>query len=100
MEAVEEAVYKDYQVWKKEWGNSQKDVGDFMEQMYAMKVGKGNIFDKIKALILPSISLETAASSVALENLATCVKKSNSITSRRKRSSTSNVFHFRSKYSL
>ena len=92
MEAVEEAVYKDYQRWSKEEGNSEKDVDDFMEEMYAMKVGKGNIFDKIKAMTLPPISPESAGSSAALENLATCVKKSSSITSRRKRSSRSNKY--------
>ena len=33
MEAVEEAVYKDYQEWKKEEGNSGKEVVDFMAEI-------------------------------------------------------------------
>ena len=49
MEAVEEAVYKDYQRWNRAESNLRTDVGDFMEEMYAMKVGKWNIFDKLMA---------------------------------------------------
>lgn len=82
MEAVKEAVYKDYQRWNTIEGNTQKDVGDFMEEMYAM----GNIFDKIKAMTLPPISLDTA-SSVLLENIATCGNTSSSRADRKKRSS-------------
>ena len=92
MEAVEEAVYKDFEKWKKEESNSQKGIGDFMEEMYAMKIGKGNIFDKIKAMTLPPISRESTGSSVLLENLATCRESnrtSNSIANRRKRDATS-----------
>ena len=91
MEAVEEAVYKDFEKWKKEEGNSLKDVGDFMEEMYAMKIGKGNIFDKIKAMSLPPISRESKGSSVLIENLAKCRKSnrtSSSIANRRKRDAT------------
>ena len=87
MEAVEEAVYKDYQRWSKEEGNSAKDVGDFMMEMYAIKVGKGNIFDKIKAMNLPPISQDSGASSVLLENIATCGSKNSSRADRKKRSS-------------
>ena len=72
MEAVEEAVYKDFEKWNKEKGNSQKKVGDFMEEVYAMKVEKGNIFDKIKAMTLPPISQDSGASSVLLQNIASC----------------------------
>ena len=87
MEAVKEAVYKDYQRWSKEEGNSHKDIGSFMEEMYAMKVGKGNIFDKIKAMTLPPISQDSGASSVLLENIATCGNTSSSRADRKKRSS-------------
>ena len=87
MEAVEEAVYKDYQRWNKEEGNSEKGVDDFMEKMYAMKIGKGNIFDKIKAMNLPPISQDSGASSVLLENIATCGNISSSRADRKKRSS-------------
>ena len=92
MEAVEEAVYKDFEKWSKENGNSQKKVGDFMEEMYAMKIGKGNIFDKIKAMTLPPISRKSTGSSVLLENLAMCResnKTRSSIANRRKRDATS-----------
>ena len=87
MEAVEEAVYKDYKRWSKEEGNSQKDIGYFMEEMYAMKVGKGNIFDKIKAMTLPPISQDSGASSVLLENIGTCGNTSSSRADRKKRNS-------------
>ena len=71
MEAVEEAVYKDFEKWKKEEGNSDKNISVFMEEVYAMKIGKGNIFDKIKAMILPPISDQsTSASTLLVENLA------------------------------
>ena len=87
MEAVEEAVYKDYKRWNREEGNSEKEVGDFMEEMYAMKVGKGNIFDKIKAMNLPPISQDNEASSVLLENIVTCENTTSSRAKRKKRNS-------------
>ena len=93
MEAVEEAVYKDYKRWNKEEGNSGKDIDDFMEEMYAMKVGKGNIFDKIKAMALPLVSSDSAASSAALKNLASCANSNSSMTTRTKRSTRSNNNH-------
>ena len=82
MEAVEEAVYKDFEKWKKEKGNSRKKVGDFMEEMYAMKVGKGNIFDKIKAMSLPPIRQDSAL----LEKLEACREQTNKMSNRKKRS--------------
>ena len=72
MEAVEEAVFKDFKRWGKEKGNSNKEVGDFMEEMYAMKIGKGDIFDKIKAMTLPPIHNMNTSSLALLENLAAC----------------------------
>ena len=87
MEAVEEAVYKDFEKWSKEEGNSNKKISVFMEEVYAMKVGKGNIFDKIKAMNLPPISQDSGASSVLLENIATCGNISSSRADRKKRSS-------------
>ena len=92
MEAVKEVLFEDFQRWSKEEGNLQKDVDDFMEDMYAMKVGQGSIFEKIKTMALPQISPSKAASSAVLENLATCVKSSSPITTRRKRSSRSNKY--------
>ena len=90
MEAVEEAVYKDFERWNKEKGNVNKDVGDFMEEMYAMKIGKGNIFDKIKAMTLPPISGDSQGSSALLENLAKCRADNKSTTAiRSKRDTTS-----------
>ena len=82
MEAVEEAVYKDFEKWSKERGNSQKKVGDFMEEMYAMKIGKGNIFDKIKAMSLPPIRQDSAL----LEKLEACREQANKMSNRKKRS--------------
>ena len=92
MEAVKEVLFGDFQRWSKEESNSQKDVYDFIEDMYAMKVGQGSIFEKIKTMVLPQISPNSAASSAVLENLATCVKSSSSLTTRRKRSSRSNIY--------
>ena len=92
MEAVKEVLFEDFQRWSKEEGNSQKDVDDFMEDMYAMKVGQGSIFEKIKTMVLTQISPNSAASSAVLENLATCVKSTSPITTRRKRSSRSNTY--------
>ena len=86
MEAVEEAVYKDFEKWKKEEGNSQKKVDDFMEEMYAMKVEKGNIFDKIKAMSLPPISQDDAGTSALLEKLEACREQANKMSNRKKRS--------------
>ena len=89
MGAVEEAVFKDFKRWGKEKGNSNKEVGDFMEEMYAMKIGKGNIFDKIKAMASPLINSDSAA----LENLASCINSNSSMTTRTKRSTRSNNNH-------
>ena len=82
MEAVEEAVYKDYQRWNKEEGNLEKEVEDFMEEVYAMKVGKENIFDKIKAMSLPPIRQDSAL----LEKLEACREQANKMSNRKKRS--------------
>ena len=77
MEAVEEALYKDFEEWKRENGRDManihgQDIDLFMEAEYAMKVGAGNIFDTIRALVLPPTSLESPSSSAALENQAKC----------------------------
>ena len=77
MEAVEEALYQDFESWREttrgDKGNSyEEDINLFMEAEYAMKVGKGNIFDTIRALVLPPTSLESPSSSAALENQAKC----------------------------
>ena len=55
MEVVKEVLFKDFQRWSKEEGNSQKDVDDFMKEMYAMKVGQGSIVEKIKTMALPQL---------------------------------------------
>ena len=86
MEAVEEAVYKDFEKWKKEKSNSRKEVGDFMEEMYAMKIGKGNIFDKIKAMSLPPISQDSTGTSALLGKLEACREQANKMSNRKKRS--------------
>ena len=89
MEAVEEAVYKDFEKWSKEEGNSDKSISVFMEEVYAMKVGKGNIFEKIKAMTLPPISSKSKSSSALLENIATCRANNKSTTSTRSKRDTS-----------
>ena len=90
MEAVEEAVYKDYQGWNREQGNSHKGIDEFMEETYAMKIGTGNIFEQIKAMALPPISQDSAASSVLLANIATCGNTSSLKAERKKRNSRGN----------
>ena len=87
MEAVEEAVYKDYERWSKEEGNSGKEVDDFMEEMYGMQIGEGNIFDRIKEMTLPPNSQESTSSSALLQNLATCREQVSTVSQRRKRDS-------------
>ena len=57
-----------------------------MEEMYAMKVGKGNIFDKIKAMSLPPISQDSAGSYALLEKLEACREQANKMSNRKKRS--------------
>ena len=93
MEAVEEALYQDFEEWKRENGRDManvhgQDINLFMEAQYAMKVGKGNIFDTIRALVLPPTSLESPSSSAALENQATCREDKSSKSSRQKRDTT------------
>ena len=90
MEAVEEALYQDFEEWKRENGRDManvhgQDIDLFMEAEYAMKVGKGNIFDTIRALVLPPTSFESPSSSTALEIQATCEEDKSSKSSRLKR---------------
>ena len=87
MEAVEEAVYKDFERWNKEEGNLDKDVDDFMVEMYGMQIGEGNIFDRIKEMTLPPNSQESTGSSALLQNLATCREQGSRESKRRKRDS-------------
>ena len=76
MEAVKEAVFQDFENWQLETGNpganSPEDVDVFMEAKYGMKVGQGNIFDKVKEMASPPINKDDTSSSTLLENLATC----------------------------
>ena len=83
MEAVEEAVFKDFKRWGKENGNSNKEVGDFMEEMYAMKVEKRN---QIKAMSFPPISQDSAGSTTLLEKLEACREQTHKMSNRKKRS--------------
>ena len=93
MEAVEEALYQDFEEWKRENGRDManvhgQDIDLFMEAEYAMKVGKGNIFDTIRALVLPPTSLESPSSSAALLNQATCTREEKSSKSNRPKRAT------------
>ena len=90
MEAVEEALFQDFERWKREKPyesdeTHKEDIDTFMETEYAMKVGKGNIFDTIKALVLPPTNRDSPSSSLALENLATCREYRSPKTNRTKR---------------
>ena len=94
MEAVEEALYQDFESWRETTrgnkGNSyEEDINLFMEAEYAMKVGKGNIFDTIRALVLPPTSFESPSSSAALENQAKCREDKELKSNRPKRATTS-----------
>ena len=83
MEAVKEAIAKDFKEWKEEEGRSKEDIDEFMEEKYAMAVGKENIFEKIKAMTLPPMDKESRDIIALAENLLTC--KANSMSGRRKR---------------
>ena len=88
MEAVEEAIFEDFKKWQAEKGDrgrSIEDINSFMESEYGMKIGEGNIFDKVKEMALPPLSHE---SSKLIENLATCTKP-NSVYNRTKRDTSS-----------
>ena len=84
MEAVKEAIAKDFKEWKEEEeGRSKEDIDEFMEEKYAMAVGKENIFEKIKAMTLPPMDKESTDIMTLADNLGAC--KANSMSGRRKR---------------
>ena len=84
MEAVKEAIAKDFKEWKEEEeGRSKEDIDEFMEEKYAMAVGKENIFEKIKAMTLPPMDKESTDIMTLAEILGTC--KADSMSGRRKR---------------
>ena len=79
MEAVQEALLDDFNIWLKEegkTGGSNKDRFDeYMADKYASKVG--DIMDTIKGLNLPppsnrKDSSTTSSNSVVLNNLISC----------------------------
>ena len=78
-----EAIAKDFKEWKEEEGKFKEDIDLFMETKYAMKVGKENIFEKIKAMTLPPMDKESTDIMTLAENLLAC--KENSMSGRRKR---------------
>ena len=97
MKAVEEAIFEDFKKWqveKGDGGRSIEDINSFMEAEYGMKIGEGNIFDKVKEMALPPLSPESAK---LIENLATCTKP-NSVYNRTKRDASSryagNTYYF------
>ena len=84
MEAVKEAIAKDFKEWKEEEeGRSKEDIDEFMAEKYAMTVGKENIFEKIKAMTLPPMDKESTDIIALADNLGAC--KANSMSGRRKR---------------
>ena len=90
MEAVKEAIFKDFNQWRGEEGkgSSKEEVDEYMDLKYAMKVGEGNIFDFIADMMLPSVSSKSKNSVALAENLVSC-KESKS--TRRKRRSTASA---------
>ena len=75
MEAVKEAIFKDFNQWRGEEGkgsSKEEEVDEYMEEKYAMKVGEGNIFDFIADMMLPSASSKSRSSVALAENLVSC----------------------------
>ena len=87
MEAVKEAIFKDFNQWRREEGkgSSKEEVDEYMEAKFAMKVGEGNIFDLIVDMMLPSISSKSKNTVALTENLVSCKE---SMSARRKRETT------------
>ena len=87
MEAVKEAIFKDFNQWRREEGkgSSKEEVDEYMEAKYAMKVGEGNIFDFIVDMMLPSVSSKSKNSVALVENLVSCEKSKGDKSTRRKR---------------
>ena len=87
MEAVKEAIFKDFNQWRREEGkgSSKEEVDEYMEAKYAMKVGEGNIFDFIVDMMLPSVSSRSKNSVALVENLVSCEKSKGDKSKRRKR---------------
>ena len=88
MKAVEEAIFEDFTKWKQDnhmISRSKKDDEDllhqYMAETYRLK-GKRNIFDLVKAHLLPDSSVSSVTGAI-LENLKACEEKDKR---RRKRS--------------
>ena len=89
MEAVNEALLDEFNIWinqEAKTGRSLEDLMDeFMEEKYATKVAEGNIFDQIKEMNSPpsTENQDCEGCSTTLQNLAACKEASNG---RKKRS--------------
>ena len=96
MEAVRKALFNDFANWK--IGNVDRlspleDEGmlnKYMEEKYAMPVGKGNVFDTIKEMSSPLSSEDGKQGNMAdlVTRMNTCAKRNTpSLAGRRKRNS-------------
>ena len=94
MEAVRKALFNDFANWK--IGNVDRlspleDKGmlnKYMEEKYAMQVGKGNVFDTIKAMNSPPSSEDGKDGNMVdlVARMNTCAKRNTpGLAGRRKR---------------
>ena len=96
MEAVRKALFNDFANWK--IGNvdrlspleDEDMLNVYMEEKYAMPVGKGNVFDTIKEMNSPPSSEDGKQGNMAdlVTRMNTCAKRNTpSLAGRRKRNS-------------
>ena len=85
MEAVKEALFYDFNIWRGDKETSLKSINEFMEEKYAMRVEEGNILDIIRDMNLPSISSQSKNSIAIVDNLVSCEKGKENESMRRKR---------------
>ena len=94
MEAVRKALFNDFANWK--IGNvdrlsplqDEDMLNVYMEEKYAMSVGKGNVFDTIKEMNSPPSSEDGKHGNVVdlVTRMNTCAKRNTpSLSGRRKR---------------
>ena len=78
MEAVQEALLDEFNIWLNLEGKAERNYEDLMDEFmvdkYATKVAEGNIFDQIKEMNSPppTKNQECKDCSPTLQNLAAC----------------------------
>ena len=94
MEAVRKALFNDFANWKIGNVDRLSPLGDkdmlnvYMEEKYAMTVGKGNVFDTIKEMNSPPSSGDGKDGNMVdlVTRMNTCAKRNTpSLAGRRKR---------------